>query len=180
MERISGLSSDEVMGQRVDEVFPFLRAEGEESCISAALAGGDSVYEQHPYGPSGSGVFESRYSPLTDDEDNVIGGVAVITDITARRHAEEEAHTAYRQLSFHVESSPLAVIEWDSDFRVSRWSASAERLLGWKAEEAIGKHVNEWRFVFADDEDAVALVPNRQREGVEVHGILRNHNYTRA
>ncbi|HEY6660379.1 MAG TPA: ATP-binding protein, partial [Pyrinomonadaceae bacterium] len=37
----------------------------------------------------------------------------------------------------------------------------------------------EWRFVFADDVDAVALVTNRQREGVEVHGVQRNRNYTR-
>ena len=71
------------------------------------------------------------------------------------------------------------MVEWDSDFRVSRWSESAERLFGWKADEVIGKHVNEWRFVFADDVDAVALVTNRQREGVEVQGVQRNRNYTR-
>jgi PAS domain S-box-containing protein len=179
MQRISGFNSDEVLGQRVDQIFPFLRAESGENCLSLALAGNETVYENHPYGPSATGVFESRYAPLTDDDNNVIGGVAVITDITARRQAEESAHTAYRQLAFHVESSPLAVIEWDSDFRVSRWSESAERLFGWKAEEVIGKHVNEWQFVFADDVDAVALVTNRQREGVEVHGVLRNRNYTR-
>ena len=44
-----------------------------------------------------------------------------------------------------LENSPLAVIEWDSDFRVSRWSRSAERLFGWKAEEVLGKHVNDVR-----------------------------------
>ena len=180
MHRISGLSSETVLGQRVDQIFPFLRAADDgDSCLSMALAGRESVYEHHPYGPSATGVFESRYSPLTDDDNNVIGGIAVITDIRARRQAEDAAHTAYRQLSFHVESSPLAVIEWDSDFRVSRWSESAERLFGWKADEVIGKHVNEWQFVFADDVDAVALVTNRQREGVEVHGVLRNRNYTR-
>jgi len=43
----------------------------------------------------------------------------------------------------------------------------------------LGKHVNEWRFVFADDVDAVALVTNRQREGVETLGVQRNRNYTR-
>ncbi|HJP94037.1 MAG TPA: ATP-binding protein [Pyrinomonadaceae bacterium] len=78
-----------------------------------------------------------------------------------------------------LENSPLAVIEWDSDFRVSRWSKSAERLFGWRADEVLGKHVNEWRFVFADDVDAVALVTNRQREGVETLGVQRNRNYTR-
>lgn len=179
MQRITGRSRDEVLGQRADEIFPFLREEAGDRCLSAALAGRLLVSESHPYGPSRTGVFESGYSPLLDEENNVVGGIAVVTDITARRHAEEAAHTAYHQLAFHVESSPLAVIEWDSDFRVSRWSKSAERLFGWKAEEVIGKHVNEWQFVFADDVDAVALVTNRQREGVEVQGVQRNRNYTR-
>ena len=179
MERITGYSRDEVLGRRADEIFPFLRANGGESCLSGALAGNDSVVEKHPYGPAATGMFESRYLPLTGDDNKIVGGIAVITDITARRQAQGAAQTAYRQLAFHVESSPLAVIEWDSDFRVSRWSASAERLFGWTADEVIGKHVNEWQFVFADDVDAVSLVTNRQREGVEVQGVLRNRNYTR-
>jgi len=178
MQRISGFSSG-VLGKRVVDIFPFLRESGSDDCFAAVLAGKGSVLENHPYGPSETGVFESHYSPLLDEHDNIIGGIAVITDITARKQAEEAAHTAYRQLAFHVESSPLAVVEWDSDFRVSRWSESAERLFGWKADEVIGKHVNEWRFVFADDVDAVALVTNRQREGVEVQGVQRNRNYTR-
>ncbi len=179
MTRISGFSSEEVLGRKVDEVFPFLQPSGSESCLSAALAGSESVSETHHYGPSATGIFESRYSPLLNDQNHIAGGIAVVSDITARRQAEDAAHSAYRQLAFHVESSPLAVIEWDSDFRVSRWSASAERLFGWKAEDVIGKHVNEWQFVFADDVDAVALVTNRQREGVEVQGVQRNRNYTR-
>jgi PAS domain S-box-containing protein len=179
MEHISGFTREEVLGKRVVDVFPFLREEGNDGCFSAALEGKEYVSENHPYGPRGTGVFKSHYSPLRDEKNNIVGGIAVVTDITARKQAEEATHAAYRQLAFHVESSPLAVIEWDSDFRVSRWSASAERLFGWRANEVIGKHVNEWRFVFADDEDAVALVTNRQREGVEVQGIQRNRNYTR-
>jgi PAS domain S-box-containing protein len=176
MQRISGLSRADVLGKSALEVFPFLREAGD---LSAALAGRESVSQKHPYGPSATGTFESHYSPLCDEHNNITGGVAIITDITARKQAEEAVHAAYRQLAFHVESSPLAVIEWDSDFRVSRWSKSAERLFGWKAEEVKGKRVNEWQFVFADDVDAVALVTNRQREGVEVHGVQRNRNYTR-
>ena len=172
MQRISGMARAEVLGKSALEIFPFLSE-------TAVFEGKESTSENHPYGPSETGVFESHYSPLHDEHNRIVGGIAVITDITARKQAEEAANTAYRQLSFHVESSPLAVVEWDSDFRVSRWSESAERLFGWKADEVIGKHVNEWRFVFADDVDAVALVTNRQREGVEVHGVQRNRNYTR-
>ncbi len=172
MERISGLTRKAAMGQSVLDLFPFLHG-------APILEGQEVSCENHPYGPSETGVFRSHYSPLLDDNNTIIGGIAVIADIAARKQAEEAANTAYRQLSFHVESSPLAVVEWDSDFRVSRWSESAERLFGWKAEDVIGKHVNEWRFVFTDDVDAVALVTNRQREGVEVHGVQRNRNYTR-
>lgn len=180
MERISGLTASAVLGQRVYDVFPFLRAFDHESIISAVLDGHESVTKNHPYGPSETGSFESHYTPLRDDDNTIVGGIAVITDITTRKQTEDAAHTAYRQLVFHVESSPLAVVEWDSDFRVSRWSESAERLFGWKADEVIGKHVNEWRFVFADDVDAVALVTNRQREGVEIQGVQHNRNYTRG
>ena len=178
MQRITGKGRNEVLGKSVVEVFPFLH-EGHEGSLLEALAGKDAVCQNHPYGRAESGAFECRYSPLVDEANNISGGIAIIIDITARKQAEEAVQTAYRQLAFHVESSPLAVVEWDSDFRVSRWSKSAERLFGWKADEVIGKHVNEWQFVFADDVDAVALVTNRQREGVEVQGILRNRNYTR-
>jgi len=173
MQQICGLSRDEVLGKCVIDVFPFLREGDKDSYFSAALAGQELITESHPYAETG--VFESRYSPLLDEQNNVTGVIAVIGDISARKQAEE----ATRRLEFHVESSPLAVVEWDSDFRVSRWSASAEALFGWKAEDVLGKHVNEWRFVFTDDVDAVALVTNRQREGVEVQGVTRNRNYTR-
>ncbi len=179
MQRISGLSSEEVLGKSAVEVFPFLH-EGHEGSLLSALAGRDAVCQNHPYGGSETGAFECRYSPLVDEAGSIAGGIGIITDITPRKQAEKAVQTAYRQLAFHVESSPLAVVEWDSDFRVSRWSQSAERLFGWKADEVIGKHVNEWQFVFTDDVDAVALVTNRQREGVEVQGVLSNRNYTRA
>jgi PAS domain S-box-containing protein len=179
MQRITGLAQDEVLGKRVVDVFPFLQDLGNEPCFTAVLEGKETVSENHPYGPLETGVFESHYSPLLDENNENAGGIAVITDITARKQAEEATHAAYKRLAFHVESSPLAVVEWDSDFRVSRWSESAERLFGWKADDVIGKHVNEWRFVFTDDVDAVALVTNRQREGVEVQGVQRNRNYTR-
>jgi PAS domain S-box-containing protein len=162
-----------VLGKCVVDVFPFLRDGEKDDYFSAALAGQELITESHPYAETG--IFESRYTPLLDEQNHVTGVIAVIGDISVRKQAEE----ATRRLEFHVESSPLAVVEWDTDFRVSRWSASAERLFGWKAEDVLGKHVNEWRFVFTDDVDAVALVTNRQREGVEVQGITRNRNYTR-
>ena len=183
MERISGVRREDVLGKNAFVVFPFLRETGEDKCLLAALAGTNSVSDKRPYTipeTGREGFFRGYYSPLRDEQNKIIGGIAIIRDITKRKRAEEDALEAHQRLTFHVENSPVAVIEWDSDFRVSRWSAAAERIFGWKPEEVIGKHVSEWHFVFDEDVDAVAQATNRQRVGAELQGVQRNRNYTKA
>ncbi len=183
MERISGVRREDVIGKNAFVVFPFLRETGEDKCFLAALAGKNSVSDKRPYTipqTGREGFFRGYYSPLRDEQNEIVGGIAIIRDITERKRAEEEALEAHQRLTFHVENSPVAVIEWDSDFRVSRWSAAAERIFGWKPEEVIGKHVSEWHFVFDEDVDAVAQATNRQRVGAELQGVQRNRNYTKA
>ncbi|HKB68073.1 MAG TPA: PAS domain S-box protein [Pyrinomonadaceae bacterium] len=182
MERITGLKREDVLGKCAFDLFPFIKETGEDKCLHAALVGESTTSENRPYAvpeTGRTGFFKAYYSPLTDQQNLIVGGIAVVHDITERKRAEEEAQEAHQRLTFHVENSPLAVIEWDSDFRVSRWSASAERLYGWTADEVLGKYVSEWHFVFDEDVDAVAQVTNRQRVGAELHGVQRNRNYTK-
>ena len=42
----------------------------------------------------------------------------------------------------HFENTPLAVVEWDMDFRVAAWNPSAERIFGYTREEAVGQHAD--------------------------------------
>jgi len=102
-----------------------------------------------------------------------------LRQITKRNAAEDALHEVHRRLTFHVENTPLVVIEWDSDFRLSRWSPSAERLFGWKADEVLGKRITDWKFVFADDVEAVKKIRMRQSKG-EQHGVSKNRNYTKS
>ncbi|MGH9968765.1 MAG: hybrid sensor histidine kinase/response regulator [Pyrinomonadaceae bacterium] len=182
MECISGLNRETVLGKCAFDVFPFLKETGEDKCFYAALAGETATSENRPYTvpeTGREGFFKGYYSPVLNHQSEVIGGIAVIHDITERKRAEEEAQKAHRRLTSHFENSPLAIIEWDSDFRVSRWSESAERLFGWEAHEVIGKHVSDWHFVFDEDADAVQQVTYRQRVGAELLGVQRNRNYTK-
>jgi PAS domain S-box-containing protein len=182
MERLTGIGRKDVLGKNAFDAFPFLRDTGEDKCFFAALGGKSTVSENRPYTvpeTGREGFFRGYYSPLRDQRDEIVGGIAIIRDITEQKRAEDAAYDAYQRMIFHIENSPLAVIEWDADFRVSRWSESAERLFGWKAEEVIGKHATDWHFVFAEDVDAVEGVSNRQRMGEELRGVQRNRNYTK-
>ena len=85
---------------------------------------------------------------------------------------------ALKRLSMHVENSPLAVVEWDNDFRVRRWSSIARDLFGWRAEEVIGLQPNEWRFVHDDDRIEVDAVMDHLLKG-EPRNISVNRNYHR-
>jgi two-component system, chemotaxis family, CheB/CheR fusion protein len=54
-----------------------------------------------------------------------------------------------------MEKTPLAVIEWGPDLRICRWSAEAERVFGWTAEEVLGKRLDEFPWVH----DAIKFTP---------------------
>jgi two-component system cell cycle sensor histidine kinase/response regulator CckA len=94
-----------------------------------------------------------------------------------RERAEEALSRAHSLLQFHIENSPLAVIEWDAEFRVLRWSAMAEHVFGWRASEVMGTSFTNWRFVHEDDADFVVKgVQEMYRAGVSSSNIT-NRNY---
>nr|WP_275994145.1 PAS domain S-box protein [Argonema antarcticum] len=98
---------------------------------------------------------------------------------TYRVKAEAALRDALQKLTFHVENSPLAVIEWNREFRISWWSKEAERLFGWCAAEVIGKHPHDWQFVFPEDVEVVNDTMSRLLSGSEQRNISHNRNYTK-
>lgn len=77
--------------------------------------------------------------PLRDSDDNVVGILVAIKDITDRKRAETELHESQHRLSWLVQQSPMAIIEWDTNFRVCSWNLAAEQIFGYTAAEAIGR-----------------------------------------
>jgi PAS domain S-box-containing protein len=106
--------------------------------------------------------------------------VGVIHDVSEYRMIENRLLDAHQRLEFHVQNSPLAVIEWDEDFRVMRWSPGAERLFGWSAHEVLRKHPNDWAFVHEDDRPAVDQLIVELLGGLKPRNVSRNRNYTKS
>jgi len=80
---------------------------------------------------------------------------------------------------FHLQELPLAVIEWDQDFRVQHWSQQAELFFGWKATEVIGKHWSDLNLVYPEDQAAVAAIVTRLLDGTTQYACMSNRNLTR-
>jgi PAS domain S-box-containing protein len=74
-------------------------------------------------------------------------------DITARIRSEDEARLAARLL----DEVDAAVIATDADDVVTHWSAGAERMYGWQAEEIVGSTVAELLLLQSDTELAERL-----------------------
>ncbi len=56
---------------------------------------------------------------------------------------EEVLRQSQQRLALHVQRTPLAVIDWNTQFEVTSWNPAAENIFGYTREEAIGKHAAE-------------------------------------
>jgi PAS domain S-box-containing protein len=127
-----------------------------------------------PYGDERiiKGIYALKAFPLP----NHSLGLA-FENVTKRKKVEEALRNAHQRLNFHVENTPLAVIERDREFRIKRWSQGAQRIFGWQAAEVMGKGLHELDFVFVEDIEAVNHLRTRLIEGVETHNFSRNRSY---
>lgn len=73
--------------------------------------------------------------------------VGLVKDVTRQREDEQQLAWVSQRLSTLVENTPLAVVEWDSSFFITRWSAGAQRTFGWSASEVIGKNLSNVPFL---------------------------------
>jgi PAS domain S-box-containing protein len=108
LERIFGINELERLGKEATDLCPFFRLTSGKNCYRETLAGRGVVATDIPYtfADTGNQIFlDGHFSPLLDDGGNVIGGLAIIRDVTERKRAEDNLR---RSESYLAEAQRLS------------------------------------------------------------------------
>jgi diguanylate cyclase (GGDEF)-like protein/PAS domain S-box-containing protein len=141
MERIFGVSAKETLGRPAFKACPFFQELGEDVNFSAALQGKKVISRDKSYlipGTDRQVYFEGYYGPMCDTRSKeVIGGLAIIRDVTERRLAEEGKRISedrYREL---FENAYDMVYTHDLAGNITSINKAAERIVAYSRSEAL-------------------------------------------
>jgi PAS domain S-box-containing protein len=89
--------------------------------------------------------IDDSAAPIRDDGGRVIGCVLIFRDFTERRRLDKDHASrlvAVRLLASIVESSEDAIVSKSLDGIIQSWNAAAERVFGYTAKQAVGRHIS--------------------------------------
>jgi PAS domain S-box-containing protein len=108
-------------------------------------------------------------NPIRDKSGQIVAAINLLVDISDRKKAEE----AQAFLAAIVGSSEDAIISKSLDGRIVSWNASAERIFGYTAEEAIGSPITLIIPPERRDEELAILARLKRGERIEHYETVR-------
>lgn len=164
MERIFGVSPRETIGRPAFKACPFLKDLGEDANFAAALKGNKVISRDKRYlipGRNRHVFFEGYYGPMYDPRTReVIGGLAIIRDVTERRLAEEGKRISEERYRELFENAYDMVYTHNLAGRITSINKAAERILGYSRGEALQMRFSQ--FVAPEFQRAARRMIDRQ------------------
>ena len=143
-EVIFGYSAEEMIGKPITVLLPRGLEEEEQEILSRVRKGEKlDHFETRRRCKDGRIIDVSvTVSPVWDENGTLIGASKVARDVTAARAAQESLREREAHLRSVLDTVPDAMVVIDTRGIMQSFSATAERLFGYSAEEAVGKNVS--------------------------------------
>jgi len=141
-------------------VHPDDRARNIEAFRRMASEGTPFEMEKRYVRGDGSVVWVSNsVTAVLDAGGRPTAAVAIVLDISQRRHTEQALRESEERLRLIVENArEYAIVTMDLKRRITGWNVGAESLTGWMADEAVGESAD---LIFIE-EDRAAGAPQRE------------------
>lgn len=156
-EKIKGYRAEEVIGKPIGIFYTEedINTGIPKNNLLKALQHGHFETEGWRLRKDGSSFFANVVFTALYDEDGIHTGYAKVTkDITEKRKAD--LRIGY--LATIAANIQDLVIATDNEFRITSWNHAAEKMLGWKPEEVIGKTTTEvLKIIYLDTTRQVIL-----------------------
>ena len=113
--------------------------------LERAMAGERQVFERRAVDADGQERFTIvSYLPDLDETNGCVRGVFVqATDITDRKRMEQQLFEEKERMRLTLASIGDAVVCTDAQARITYLNPVAERMTGWQAGDAAGRHIDE-------------------------------------
>jgi PAS domain S-box-containing protein len=135
-ERTFNLSAEQVLGQTDAELFrPDLAAAFSATDRTALAAGHSLEFEEDAVYADGPHTYIVQKFPLRDSTGKVYAVGGIVTDITARKVAEDELRMQKEILQKIIDHIPVMIRLRDEDGRVRLVNQEWQREMGWALED---------------------------------------------
>ncbi|BAU64893.1 multi-sensor hybrid histidine kinase [Stanieria sp. NIES-3757] len=167
-----GRSSAEVYGKHLREVLGESAYEKILPYVEQVLAGQQVTFEsQITYQDAGTRYIEATYIPQLDERGKVEGFVALVSDISDRKRAEEELRRSEERYRYLAEAIPQLVWTADREGRNNYVNQQLCNYIGLECEQLLDF---DWRIALHPDD--IEPTDHRWMESVQT-GIPYEHEY---
>jgi len=170
-----GHTGDELIGKNLEDLH-------ETHSIQALVRGdGDAIGNEKiwTYRRDNGTEIQVQFTSHLFNHRGKPARLMVVHDVT--RLLEEHEHLSQKlpSIKSYLANSPLAEIQWDSNFVVKEWSQRAEEFFGWKREEVVGDESFFETFIHPEEREIALKNRSDAIEQGQVNYTVEGRNLTK-